>query len=144
LPIVQPTQTPCGKLGRKVRIQVTLCLILDQGLEHGERFVKGRTGLFGFMLGLLPIHFVMKIPLMFHVVAIDAQQLPVTAVRRVVIVIVILMMDGEFLELLAGKLPSAAAADMRKHLQGPFPVNSGLAIALAANPVDDAIKSAFI
>lgn len=44
---------------------------------------------------------------MFVVVAVDAEQLPVAAVRRVVVVIVVLVVDGEFLHALAFKLPAA-------------------------------------
>ena len=59
---------------------------------------------------------------MFIVMAIEAQQLPVAAVGRVVVVVVILMMDREFTELLSGKFASAPGADPGKELERTLPV----------------------
>lgn len=56
------------------------------------------------------------------VVTVDAEQLPVAPVGGVVFIIVILVMDGQFLQFLAGKLPPAFGADPRKDLQGLVPV----------------------
>ena len=54
---------------------------------------------------------------MFVVVAVEAQQLPVGAVLRVVVMVVIAVVHGQLAQALAGKLAGAAAADVRVHLQ---------------------------
>ena len=48
------------------------------------------------------------------VVAIDAQQLPITAVGRIVLVVVVLVMDRQLFQSLAGKFASATGANMRE------------------------------
>ena len=63
---------------------------------------------------------------MLVVVAVNAEQLPVAAVRRVVIVIMIPVVDRQLAKLLAFEFPDASGTDMREKLQGLFPV-SGLA-----------------
>jgi hypothetical protein len=55
-------------------------------------------------------------------VAVDAQQLPVAAVGRVVVVVVVPVVDRQFPEPFSRKLPPAAAADPGKELEGPFAV----------------------
>ena len=52
-----------------------------------------------------------KITLMFVVVAIEAQQLPVAAVGGVVVVVVVAVVNGEFGDVFAGEFALAAAAD---------------------------------
>src|SRR2546423_9403744 len=49
--------------------------------------------------------------------AVDAQELPVAAIGRVVVVVAVLMMDGQFAQPLAPELPRAAPADPRQDLQ---------------------------
>mgnify|MGYP006195380819 CR=1 FL=1 len=63
---------------------------------------------------------------MLVVVAVHAQQLPVAAVGRIEIVVVVAVVHGEFLHVGAGELARTAAADPRVHLQ------RALAIALVA------------
>src|SRR5579862_9224071 len=59
---------------------------------------------------------------MFMIVAVNAQQLPVAAVGWIVIVIVILVVDREFPQLLAGELATATAADVGEEAESPFSV----------------------
>ena len=66
------------------------------------------------------------------VVTIDAQQLPVAAVARVVVVIVITMMDGEFLQVGAREFARTAAAHPRIELQGLFAITARTLFTLAA------------
>ena len=47
------------------------------------------------------------------IVAIDAQQLPVAAVRRIVVVIMVFVMDCQLAQFFAGKIPAAFCADPR-------------------------------
>jgi hypothetical protein len=69
---------------------------------------------------------------MLIVVAVDTQQLPVAAIRRIVIVVVILMVDREFSNSFARKFAPAPRTDPRKHLERSFPI--GLLSALSIKP----------
>ncbi len=59
---------------------------------------------------------------MFIFMAVDTQKLPVGAVGRVVVVVVVLVVDGQFLELFAAELPPAFSTDPVKHFECFFPV----------------------
>src|SRR5262245_3801268 len=50
-------------------------------------------------------------------VAVDAEQLPIRAVGRIVVVVAILMVHGELAQPLALECPRAARADVRQELQ---------------------------
>ena len=54
---------------------------------------------------------------MLVVVAVDAQQLPVAAVGRIVTVIMVFVMDRQLVQFFAGKLPAAFCADPWEKLQ---------------------------
>jgi len=62
------------------------------------------------------------VPGMLIVMTVDAEQLPVTAVGRVIVMVVVLMMNGQLLEPFALKFPAAMGTDPRIYLKGPFPV----------------------
>lgn len=51
-----------------------------------------------------------------------AEQLPVAAVQRIVVVIVILVMDREFAEPFSRKLPAAPGTDPGEYLESPLPI----------------------
>ncbi len=55
---------------------------------------------------------------MFVIVTEEAEQFPVTAVRRVVVVIVVLVVNGELPKPFARELPSASGADPWKNCEG--------------------------
>jgi len=55
------------------------------------------------------------IPLVLIVMAVETEQLPVTPVGRIVVVVVVLVMDRELAQLLAVKFASAMRTDPRKH-----------------------------
>jgi len=55
-------------------------------------------------------------------VAVDTEQFPVTAVRRVVVVILILVVNGQFPQPFPAEFPPTPGADMRKQLERLFPV----------------------
>jgi hypothetical protein len=59
---------------------------------------------------------------MLVVVAIDAQQLPVAAIRGIVVVIVVLMVNGQLAQRLALEFAGTAGADMGEELQRPLSV----------------------
>src|ERR1700733_9793492 len=48
---------------------------------------------------------------MLVIVAIQAKQLPVAPIRRIVVVVVVAMVNSQLAQILAGELPSAAPAD---------------------------------
>jgi hypothetical protein len=59
---------------------------------------------------------------MLIVVTVDTQQLPVAAVRRVVVVVVIFVMNRELSNSLARKFAPAPSTDPRKHLERSLPI----------------------
>ena len=57
------------------------------------------------------------IPLVLIVVTVETEQLPVTPVGRIIVVVVVLVMDRELAQLLAVKFASAVRTDPRKHFE---------------------------
>jgi len=78
----------------------------------------------------------------FVVVAVQAQQFPVAAIGRVVVVIVIPVMDGQFTHVGARELAGAAPADPRVDLQRLFPVAPFALLGRAPGFGDDAVQFA--
>ncbi len=74
---------------------------------------------------------VIEFACVFVVVAVQAEQFPIAAVRRVVVVIVIAVMHGELLQVFASKLTRAAAADPRVNFERLLAVAEFAALALA-------------
>lgn len=60
---------------------------------------------------------------MLAVVAVYAQKLPVAAVRRIIIVVAVFMMDRQLVKFLAGKFPSAPGAYPGQDLERSITVN---------------------
>ena len=60
---------------------------------------------------------------MFVVVAVEAEQLPVAAVGRVVVVVVILVMDGQLAEAPPLELAAASRTEMGKQFQRLLPIS---------------------
>ena len=56
---------------------------------------------------------------MLVVMTINTKEFPVAAVRRIILMVVILVVNRQFLQFSSGKLAAAATADMRKELEGP-------------------------
>ncbi len=65
-------------------------------------------------------------------VTVDTQQLPVVAVRRIVVVVVILVMDRELLNFFPREFSSAPGTDPRKNLERSLPI--GLLPTLSKSP----------
>ena len=76
---------------------------------------------------------------MFIVVAINAEQFPVTAILGIVIMVVVAMMYREFLDVRAGKFPTATSTDPWVHFQRLLAITllplGGTAIGLGNDPV---------
>src|SRR5690606_38263892 len=73
------------------------------------------------------------------VVTVHAQQLPVAAVGRIVVVVVIAVVDRQLLEVGAGEISRAAAAGPWIHLQGTLPIALRALFGAATGLGDDAV-----
>jgi hypothetical protein len=93
-----------------------LLFILQQSIETGERPV-GRRRLLLATRRHLAIPFRYLVPRVLIVVTVEAQQLPVAAVGRIIIVVVIFVMDCEFSNFLACEFAPASRTDPRKKLE---------------------------
>ena len=115
-------------------------LLLEQISEIGERLVGGRWLFLAARRRLITVLIRHKIPGVLVVVTIQTQQLPVAAVGRVVVVVVVLVVDRKFTELLARELAPAMRADPGKKLQRSFPI--GLFSQFLATPslADDLVR----
>ena len=88
----------------------------QQVRQVGERSVSGRRS-------FVPVGILSRQPfgvqgaVMFVVVAVDAQQLPVAAVGRIVFEIMVFVMHRQFAQIFSGKITAAFAADPREDLQ---------------------------
>ena len=63
-----------------------------------------------------------RVPGMLIVMTVDAQQLPVATIFRVVVMIMVTVMHRQLMYIGMGEFAGAAAADPRVHLQGLLPV----------------------
>ena len=59
---------------------------------------------------------------MFIVVTVETQQLPIAAVPRIIVVVVVLVMDRELTKLFAIKFASAPGTDPRVNLECSLPI----------------------
>ena len=73
---------------------------------------------------------------MFVVMAMNAQILPVAAIGRIIIVIAVLVMNGQQIQGGRIKLTATLGADWPVDLQRPGPV-VGFAVNLASHPLED-------
>src|SRR6267143_4347795 len=81
-----------------------------------------------------------QMPPVFVVVAVQAQQLPVAAIGRVVVVIVVPVVDGQFAHVGARELAGAAPADPWVDLQRLFPVAAFALLGGTAGIGDEAVQ----
>ena len=81
---------------------------------------------------------------MLVVVAVDTEKLPVAAVGRVVVMIVVPVVDRQFAKLLAFEFPDASGADMGEKLQGLFPVSGLSQLFFLAQLCDDLLIFLFL
>ena len=66
---------------------------------------------------------------MFVIVAIEAEQFPVGAIRRVIVMVHVLMVDRQLAQILLVECPATAAADPGIELEGLVTVTRGALIA---------------
>src|SRR5579862_153337 len=85
-----------------------------------------------------------ELPPVLVVVAVKAQQLPVAAVRRIVVVIVVTMVHGELAQISARELASTAPADPGIDLKRPLAIAPLPLLGSAARIGHEAIELAGI
>src|SRR5215471_15498566 len=81
---------------------------------------------------------------MLVIVAVDAKQLPVAAVGRIVVVVVIAMMNGELPDRRCVEFAAASPADPRVDLERPLAISLFALIARASRFGDDAVEPRMI
>ena len=90
-------------------------LLVQQGLQPGKGSMggvaRGRRGFVADPSDMIDVASVLV------VVAVHAQEFPIAAVRRVVVVVMVAMMDGEFSQILTGEFTRASPANPRIHLE---------------------------
>jgi hypothetical protein len=120
-----------------------LLFVLQQGIEVGKRPVGSRRLFIAARLRSF-IPFLIQILRVLIVVAVDAEQLPIAAVRGVVVVVVILVMDGELTKPLARKFAAAPSTDPWEHLERPLPIGLLLKLSLMPGLGDDLVEPVFV
>jgi hypothetical protein len=86
-----------------------------------EGLMQGSSLLFGVrQLPVIPI--IIQISRVLMVVAVEAQEFPVAAVRRIVLMVVVFVMDREFTKLLALEFTPAPRTDPGKNLERLLPI----------------------
>ena len=94
-------------------------LAIQQAVESGKRRHIGlRLICFGFSAAMT-FH---QVFFVFVVVAINAKQFPIAAIRGVVVMVMVFVVNSQFAQPPAGKLTAAACAEMRKHCQCARPI----------------------
>lgn len=78
---------------------------------------------------------------MFVFVTIDTEILPVTAIRWIIVMIMVLMMDSQLAKIIAGKFTPASAADPGVNAQRLFAISLVPIIPRATRPCDGLIES---
>src|SRR5207244_7386327 len=112
---------------------------LQERVEARERLVRRRRRRFGCGSRCdAPRLFLLS--LMLVVVTVDAQQFPVAAIGRIVVVVVIAMMDGELPHGRVVELAPAATADPRVDLECPLAVTLLAFVTCASSFGDDAVE----
>ena len=111
-------------------------LLLQHLLEIGERRVGGGVALFGVCAAVGCL----QQALVLVVVAVEAEQFPIAAIRRIVVVVVVPMVHRQFAQIAVGEFARAAAADPGVDLQRLFAVALFALRCGAAGLGDDAVE----
>lgn len=78
---------------------------------------------------------------MFVIVAVDTEKLPIAAIGRIIVVVVISVVYGEFMDIVMIELPGTTAANPRKKLERLFAVASFALCAATLRFSDNTIKT---
>src|ERR1700674_2760771 len=133
-----PATTP--ELLCRVSRLAPLCAALQPGLETGERLVGGRRCRFAAHGAPCRI----QMARVFVVMAIQAKQLPVAAVRRIVVVVVVAVMHGQLTQIFMREFACAAATDPGIDLQGALPIALFALLPAASRLGDDTVQPVMI
>ena len=85
-----------------------------------------------------------QLALMLVVMTVKTEQLPIAAVCRIIVVVVIAVMDGQFAEIGAGEFACTAPADPCGKLERLFAVTLLPGIGCTPGFLDDAVKLSYI
>lgn len=116
-----------------------LALVSQHRLEVGKWRVGRRRSI---TVGARAVACRFQLPLMLVVVAVEAQQFPVAAVGRVVAMVVVAVMHGEFAQVGAHEFAGAAAADPGIDFQGLLAIALFAGFSVAACIGDDTVELA--
>src|SRR3569623_618788 len=105
-------------------------LLFLQVFEPGKWIVRSRRPVAALLGAIVRIRRISEARV-FVVVTIDAQELPVAAILRIVIMVVITMMHREFVHVRMGEFAHAATANPGVHFEGLLTVSL---LTLAASP----------
>ena len=75
---------------------------------------------------------------------IDTKQFPVAAVRWIIVMIMIAVMDGQFIQIATVKLPAATATYPRKEFQCLLPIGKLSLLAVFSGFSDNLIESTVV
>ena len=118
--------------------------LFQERFEIGERLVGGGLGgRPGYPKTGAVAADVFRIFLVLPVMAIQAKVLPVAAVCRIVVMIVVLVMHSELVQVLAGKLPPTARANPGVDSKGLFPVAAHTLVRRPAGISNDLVELFF-
>src|ERR1051326_379510 len=113
-------------------------LLLQQLPQPFQRAMRRRLGVGARRARLF--EFRILDPRVLVLVAVHAQQLPVAAVGRIVVVVAVLVVHGELAHALAAELARAAAADPRQDLEGLLAVGAGALLLRLLRLRDDIVE----
>lgn len=91
-----------------------LLFVFQQSVKRSEGFIRGRPFFVCTRSSRISALFI-DILLMFIIMAVEAQKLPVASVRGVIVMVVVLVVDGELSKLPAFEFASAPSTDMWIH-----------------------------
>jgi hypothetical protein len=114
-----PAQTIFVTSPFAIRCSLFTFLRSQPGLQIGEGIVRGHGSL---TVGVSTPDCFIGHAGVFVFMAIDTEQLPVAAIERIVVVIVVLVMHGQLAQTDTGEFTSAPAANPRKQFERPITI----------------------
>ena len=115
---------------------------LQQIRQSGKRLIH-KVAVRGHSGRLLVIGIGDLVPCVLILMTVNAQQLPVGAVRGIVVIVVVFVVNGEFPQTLAAELAAAPAADMGEKLEGAPPIGVFTILLDAARIGNNMIDTSF-
>lgn len=107
----------CPPSRNRVRLYASLLGLAFEQLGQAGKWREGRRPIALLSWGSLGGRVRRLVSLMLIVMAVEAEEFPVTAVRRIVVVVVVFVMDRELAQFLSVEFATAAGADPGKELE---------------------------